>query len=444
MRQAKKLFSALLALMVFGFTAAAQDFLEDPRYGSTPEERQETVIKLQFFKTAFETNDYDNAAALLHEIIGVAPSASINMYVRGTNLYKAKIERATSVPEKNALVDTLMYLFDLRAEYFGDDPEEPRGEILAKKAFQYADYRPLDRDNIRRLFHEAVEASEGNDPVIVDSYFSYLVEDYQEDLVETDELLGEYERLYALLDRNKTEENIEGQKILEGLLLTSGAADCDNLEKLFKPQYEADPNNVELMQRILGRMSRQNCGSDFQLEVAENLYKIEPTPETSLMLAAVFEGKNDYEKSLYYWEEAIKNETDPEKKANFIIRAASSALASNNTSRAASFARQAIAIQSDNGVAYYIYAQALAQNTGSCADFERQAAYWIVVDNLQRARNLLGAGHELTDNINRQIANYSAAFPQDTELFFRGLNEGNSYTVNCGLVSGTTTVRARK
>ena len=45
---------------------------------------------------------------------------------------------------------------------------------------------------------------------------------------------------------------------------------------------------------------------------------------------------------------------------------------------------------------------------------------------------------------NTLLATYRNYFPKQADCFFRGLQEGDAYTVNCGWVSGSTTVRPVK
>ncbi len=141
---------------------------------------------------------------------------------------------------------------------------------------------------------------------------------------------------------------------------------------------------------------------------------------------------------------AINNETDPAQKTNFMLQGAGMALSSNSYREAAQFARQAIDNDPDNGLAYFILASAYAGGSGStCSGFDRQTAFWLVVDNLVQARRLLPADDPQQANITQMIGNYSANFPKTEETFMRGLNPGDSYTVNCGWISGRTTVRER-
>lgn len=53
----------------------------------------------------------------------------------------------------------------------------------------------------------------------------------------------------------------------------SGAADCENLEKMFRPRIEAAPEDMELLKQTVSLMSRSQCSSEFFLQIAENIMR---------------------------------------------------------------------------------------------------------------------------------------------------------------------------
>ncbi len=441
MKNAKKIL-VLAALWAVAFGAMAQNPADDPKYGATPEERQKTILDINLLRDAYEMKNYAAALGYIYDLIEKAPKSTVNIYVRGANIYKTKIMQAKTPAERKALVDSLMYIYDQRLENFGDSPTQGRVYILTQKAGDYLNFQSVDRETIRKFFNDAIEAAEGQDPNLNNNFFKVLVDDYAADLIETDVLMDEFERLSDYFSASSDPKMAEGLKTLEAMLVASGAADCDKLEEVYKPQYEADPNNVELMQKIVNMMGRAQCSSDFMLLVTENLYKVAPEPQTGVFLATIFEQKEDFEKSLFYWQESINNEPDPKEKVGYIMRAATSALAASNYRQAASFAREALNIESENGTAYMILGQAYGAGAGSsCSDFERKAAFWLAVDNLQRARGLLSGDAAQTETLNTMINRFSANFPSSEDTFFLGLNKGDAYTVNCGWIAGRTTVR---
>ena len=64
----------------------------------------------------------------------------------------------------------------------------------------------------------------------------------------------------------------------------------------------------------------------------------------------------------------------------------------------------------------------------------------MAVDYLIKARN---ADSSLTEDCNRLIGQYSSYYPQKAEAFMYDVTDGQSYTVSCGGMRATTTVRTQ-
>ena len=146
MKNVKFLLSAACAL--FAVAAMAQQDFSDPKYavwGDTPQEREQNILNSNFLKESLDNKDYNAAAHYLKELLDKCPKASQNTFVRGITLYKNKIARAKSIAEKNTYTDSLMIVYDLRNEYFGDHPKYGTPYILDRKAREYLMYKPADR-----------------------------------------------------------------------------------------------------------------------------------------------------------------------------------------------------------------------------------------------------------------------------------------------------------
>ena len=126
MKNVKFLLSA--ALVFLASAALAQDF-SAPQYakwGATPEEREQNILNSNFLKESCDNRDYDAAAHYLKGLIDKIPDAAESIYQRGAVVYKNKINRAKSVAEKNMFIDSLMLMYDMRAQYFGDNVKPGR------------------------------------------------------------------------------------------------------------------------------------------------------------------------------------------------------------------------------------------------------------------------------------------------------------------------------
>ena len=138
MKNVKFLLSA--ALVFLASAALAQDF-SAPQYakwGATPEEREQNILNSNFLKESCDNRDYDAAAHYLKGLIDKIPDAAESIYQRGAVVYKNKINRAKSVAEKNMFIDSLMLMYDMRAQYFGDNVKPGKTAfILDQKAVSY-------------------------------------------------------------------------------------------------------------------------------------------------------------------------------------------------------------------------------------------------------------------------------------------------------------------
>ncbi|WP_204244901.1 tetratricopeptide repeat protein [Alistipes provencensis] len=445
MKNVKFLLSAVCAL--FAVAAMAQQDFSDPKYaawGDTPEERQQNILNSNFLKESCDNKDYNAAAHYLKELLDKCPKASENTFVRGTTLYKNKINRAKSLDEKNMYIDSLMLIYDLRNEYFGDHPKRGTAYILDRKAREYLIYKPADRKGIREAFRAALEAGgESTDPETVVAYFSNLCDDYKNtDEVMPDEIIAEYDRLTPFFEKNP--EAAEYKSQFDAAFGLSGAASCENLEKLFRSKLEANPDDEALLAQAVGLMSRAKCDGDYYFSIAEKYYQVKPSSETAMFLAQAFQNKKDFTKAKTYLNEALEVEKDPAERQKLLVRIALVGLVSNDIPGAAAAARQARDLNPEDGVPYFVLAQCYASSAAACGGFTGQATYWAAYDTMAKAVELLPSDSEYLEHAKTSMSAFRSRFPSSEECFFNELQEGARYTVNCGTAAGiSTTVRTR-
>ena len=447
MKRVKILLSAACA--VFATAAMAQDF-SDPKYaawGETPEQREENILNSNFLKESCDNKDYNQAAYYLQQLLQKCPAASEAIYQRGTTLYKNKINRAKSLAEKKNYIDSLMLIYDMRLEYFGNHPKRGRAYILDRKAREVLTYQPGERAAIREAFRAAIEAGgAATDPETVVAYFSNLCDDYRNtDEVLPDEVIAEYDRLTPFFAGN--EAAAEYKKQFDAAFGLSGAASCENLEKLFTARLAAAPDDEALLAQAVALMSRAKCDSEFYFSIAEKYYVVKPSSETAMFLAQAFQNKGDYPKAKTYLNEALAVEQEPAEREKLLVRISLVELVSNDFSGAAAAARQARDIDPEDGVPYFVLAQCYAASAAACGGFAGQAAFWVAYDTMAKAVELLQNsedGESYLPTAKTALSGYRNRFPTSEECFFNEVKEGGRYTVTCGLASGNaTTVRAR-
>ncbi len=433
---------AVAAAMVFGagISAFAQNHEENPNYGKTPAERAENLRKLNSLRDGINKKDYQKAAVYLKDLMDNAPAASSNIYIWGATIYRNKAAGAESVTEKKVYTDSLMLVYDRRVKYFGDSPTKGAAYIRQQKAREYAALDPLDRAGVRKLYREAVDTKGATAEIAVE-YFQQLVNGFRGSEIEAGDLIGEHERLLPLMAGASPEE----KGIFESLFASSGAASCESLEALFSKELAADPDNTDVLAKAFDLMTTAGCDSDFYVSVAEKYYAQHPSPDVAVRLASAFENRRDYGKALKYLNEMLDAESDPASKSNIHVRIAASELGAKNSSNAAQAARQAILLNPDNGFAHLFLAESYIAGTGGCSGFQASTVFWLAYDELARARQAFAGEPAQQAAVDARMANCRANFPTFEEgfMYVDGYQDGKSYTVNCGWISGTTTIRSR-
>ena len=443
MKNVKFLLSAAFAL--FAAATMAQDFSSPQfaKWGDTPEERERNILNSNFLKESCDNRDYNAAAHYLKELIDHCPAVQESIYQRGAIIYKNKINRAKSAEERKVYVDSLLLMYDLRVQYFGDHPKRGRAYILDQKAREVLNYMPSDRAAIRKAFQEAIAAGGDNtDPETLVAYFSNLCDDYKStDEVMPDEVIAEYERLAAIFEKNP--EASEYRKQVDTFFGTSGAASCENLEKLFKAKLEAAPEDEALLAQAVALMSRGNCDSDFYLAISEKYYTVNPSSAAALSLAQAFQNKGDYAKAIQYLNEALAVEQDPAQRQKLYVRIALVQMVANNTTAAAAAAREARNLNPEDGVPYLVLGQSYAASAAACEGFAGQATFWAAYDAMAKAVELLPNNPDsdtYLPSAKQLLSAYRNRFPTSEECFFNELQEGSRYTVTCGTAAGIQTV----
>lgn len=441
---------ALSSVALFSVASVgAQDRTIGPEWGTNDSIREHNYYLYSFFQDAFRMKAYEEAAGYLQELMANVPAARHQIYHAGLNIYRTRYNTVTDESQKKIFLDSLMLIYDKWIENFKNHPQQGEVYLRRAKVIDYAELMPDDRQGIKKLYNEAIAAdSTVQYPDVVFSYFQFLTDDYTlYQTMEASDYLSEYETLAEILDSSSHADKAKYRDNLDQLAVSSGALDCGSLETIFAPQLEANPDDLDLHRKLLALLRRNKCDSPFLKKVTEDIYRLDPTSQSSLELAASFTAKKEYAQAIEILQKALTEKDDPEYKETIYIRIAINYLDAKNSRAAADNARQAIAINPTSGMGYFALAQAYVIGSTACEEgFERQSVYWLVYDNLAIARRYLEKEGDarLLKTIDAEMATYRNNFPLREETFLRELAEGSAYAVKCGWITGNTTVRTVK
>ena len=438
-----------IVLAVVGISAMAQNInYDDPKYaawGSNAEQRKQNMLNNQFLKEAVDNKNYKAAAGYLKTLLEQSPKAAQGIYTNGIKLYKNLINRADSDEQRAMYIDSLMYVYDVRLQSFANHAKYGKVYILDRKAREYLTYKADDREGVRKIFNEAIAASEEKtgkpDLELVAIYFSNLCEDYKNDLVDATAVIADYDRFTPAFDGAEgADADLKGQ--FDSAFGASGAASCENLETLFSKKLADDPTNEALLNQAVSLMSRANCDSDFFFQTAEKHYAVKPSSQTALFLAQGFQNRGEFDKAMKYLNEALAAETDNAEKEKLYVRIALISMQSGDHSGAMAAAKEIKALNAENGYAYYIMGQCYAVSANG--EFAGQACFWAAYDTMSKAVELLGSEPQIQEAAKKMMSAYRSSFPTKEECFFNEVQQGASYVVTRGFANGvSTTVRYR-
>ena len=437
-----------VAFAAMSFSAMAQVNYDDARYavwGENAEQRKSNMLANQFLKESVDNKDYKAAAGYLKQLLDQAPKGAQGIYTNGIKLYKTLINTAKTEEQRNVYIDSLLYVYDVRLQAFANHSRYGKDYILDRKAREYLTYKPEDREGVRKIFTEAIAATEEKtgkaNQELVAIYFSNLCEDYKNNLVDATIVISEYDRFSPLFEGAEGEA-AELKNQFDTAFGASGAASCENLESLFSKKLAEKPEDVALLGQAVSLMSRAQCNSDFFFNTAEKFYSLKPSSETALFLAQGFQGRSEFDKAMKYLNEALAAETDNAERAKLYTRIGLISIQTGDHSNAMNAAKEIKTLEPTNGYAPYIMAQCYAATASG--DFSAQAGYWAAYDTMNQAIELLGSEPAIQEAAKNMASAYRGSFPTKEECFFNEVSAGARYTVTKGFASGvSTTVRYR-
>lgn len=437
----------ILSILTFTMFLGGSAFAQDDRYG---ENREQCLLYLSYYDVYFKQKSYDEALPNWREAYRLcAPTARQALLIDGTTLMRQLIAKnARNEEYKAALLDTLLTLHDLRAEYY------PAYAVTARNN-KGQDLSNYVKNNPAMLFEEYTKIIEANGSETKTSLFVHnlnaAIELFQNGELEADKVIEAYQRNLALLDKApaktdaEAEQNARIRTDLESLFIGSKVASCENLIALFTPRFEANPNDLQVASNIVKMMGMtEGCtDNDLFLKAATTMYRIEPSYTSAYFLYRLNAAQGNVRQAIDFLEEAIAYaESGDDVDAEYSYELAAFCYKNGQPAKSYAAARKAAELDASMaGKAYFLIANIWGSTNCGGDEIGRRAPYWVAVDYLNRAK---AADPSLSEEANRMIAQYAKYYPQTAEAFMYNLTDGQSYSVTCGGMSATTTVRTQR
>lgn len=451
MKKGMKAVFFLLMLSLLPFNSILAQDAEDnartatkgPKYGS---DSATCVMHLSLYREFFKQKNYKDAFPHWRWVFKSCPLASQNVYIDGVKMVSAKIDETKEADKKEAMIDTLMMVYDQRITYFGRE-----GYVLGRKGTDLYTYRPDKTEQIYQILKKSADLSgnksEGS-PLVY--YFRSIIGMVDLQKLDKSAIVDGYDQISQIIDHNLKENAGSAEKLaswenIKGNIESTFEpyATCPDLVSMYEKKYAASPEDVELLRKITTILERKDCTKEnLFFKATESLHKLEPSAQSAFLMGKLSLQKDQTSKAAEYMQEAANLFEDNSDKIKALEILASINFSQRNFTQARANAQKIIQLNPNYGKAYILIGDLYAASASMCTgdDLGGSTVYWVAVDKYQKARSV---DPSVEEEASSKISQYARHYPKASDLFFRDMVEGNSYTVGCW-INESTTIRGIK
>ena len=413
------------------------------KYGS---DSANCVTNLSLYREFYKQDNYKDAFPHWKWVFNNCPLSSQNLYLHGAKMISAKIDDCKDVALREKLVDTLMMVYDQRIKYFNQE-----GKVLGRKGIDFYTYRPDKTEQVYQIFKKSVDLS-GNksEGAVLVYYFRALIGMVELEKMEKAAIVDAYDQVSEIIDFN-LKDKADKPKILANWENTKANiestfepfATCPDLISMYEKKFAANPTDVELLKKIANILERKGCvKEELFFKATEQLHKLEPGAQSAYLMGSLYLERNNMSKAAEYMGQAAdlyENSADKVKALNIL---ANINFNQRNYSQARANAYKILQIDPNYGKAYLLIGDLYASSASMCTDDDLggKSVFWAAIDKYVKAKSV---DSSVESDANTKISQYSKFYPAPSDLFFRDMQEGSSYTVGCW-INENTTIRASK
>ncbi len=425
------------------------------------QENPECITYMSYYQEYYKQKNFKDALPNWRKAYSLCPpNYRQNLYIQGSTLVRDAIgkNRKDSAMVRG-LIDTLLTLQDQRLQYYPYSTKKINGvatkvenkpEVLNNKGNYMINYISYRENGSKYLFENlspiVAELGSLTQPSILVNLLDASIDLYRKGELQADDVIATYETVAAAIGGSdlEVEDNKVAKANIDIKFADSKVASCDNLIAIFTPRFEADPENIAVVSNIVRLMNNADdcAGNDLYYKAVTQLYKLNPSAGAAYGLYKLNAAKGNVADATRYLEEAIaSDESDAATDAQYYYELARFNYANGLRGKAYDAARKAVDMDYGYAGKAYLILGGLWASASCSGDVEKYARYWVATDYYNKAK---AADATLSDDANASINNVARYYPPASEIFMYDLGPGQSYTVSCGGMTATTTVRVSR
>lgn len=437
MKRFKILLASVFALTLLPNVAPAQDV-------------DECMLSMSIYQEYYKQGSKESKMAALpswRKAYSIcAPGTRQNLYIHGTDLYRMLIRQNANNPDyRSALIDTLITLHELRAEYYPKYADK----AYANLCMDVNNYLKDDPKKSYDILTDVItKQGYKAGPSAFVAQMNAAVSLYKDGKLDAETIINIYDvassSFSEIQKTDTTKITRDLRATVENAFINSKVASCENLQQLFAGRFEENKNDVETVTKIVRLMaSAEDCtDNDLFLKAATQMHALNPSANSAYYLFRLNASENNSQEALKYLNEALAStELDDITRAQYTYELAVYSFKNGKYVNSVEAANKAISLDSSLAAkAYMIIAQCWMGTSCGGDEIEVRAKFWVAADYFAKAKN---ADPSLAEDANRQIGVCASYYPQTAEAFMHELQNGQSYTAVCGGLRAATTVRTR-
>ncbi|WP_291862595.1 hypothetical protein [Marinilabilia sp.] len=449
MKISKVILTSMFFAIIFGLStgnALANSFRSE-------KDSIDCLQKLSVASLAIEKNMHIHAVGPWRSLVEDCPDISVRIYSDGVKLWEQFIENAKEESTRQAYVDTLLMVYDKRLKYFGEYQKYPEGWILGRKGMEIIKYRRNNLHSLKSAYDCFAKSyslrKEKSEPAVLLAWMqsSKILSD--EGIVSDSSFISDYVSVYGEVQKWQLQEQYNSnivhkvQQVLTSIIQRANFENCDVFsEVLGGAELVADLTSSEI-NTYLEVMKISGCvETELFTSLVLKKYEMNPSPEAAFDLARMFIRKRRFNKSADFYKEAASKTTDDSLKAVCYFELA--VLTDGHFKKpveARQYAKRSSLLMPQWGQPHLLLGSIYAReaNNVSGNDFEKNAVYWVAVDQFLTA---IRKDNSCKVEALKQIDVYTQYFPDKQTCFFYGLDEGQEFVVG-DWINEPTTVRYR-
>ncbi|MBI35407.1 MAG: hypothetical protein CMP67_08595 [Flavobacteriales bacterium] len=438
----KNIIRTSLLLVSISFSLAAQDSKE-VNYGENPEECKKNLTIMQ---TYYKQKAYEDAARSYRKCLEGCPESSKNIYIVGERIMKHFVKINKDNKElRSKYVDSLLMVYDLRMKYFPGD-QKSQMKILESKGKVLAQYRINESmEEAYSLLDSVVNYTFPNTKSSTATRYMYVTKIMnKKGKLECTDVISNYLKIENVVKQDPEKKSYIKLK-QKSLDYADKCLDCDLLDSLYSLNFDQNQNDTNWLDAGISLLYDKKCASsEVLVKMMEKRFESSPAAKTAIVLALYFGNKEENEKALNYFDQAISMQKDSVKLTKYLIKKAKFQNKIGNYSGARLTAKKALNIDPKKAEACIVIGNAISYGASSCKGlkFGGPEVFWVAVDYYNKAASIAEDPEVKAKALKKAAAN-SNYFPREKDIFLQTLNVGDSYQVGCW-VNASTIIRAKK